>query len=128
MTINELLEQLRQISTSEKEKGTLFERLIANYLVTDPIYADKLSDVWLWSEWPNRWSADVGIDLVARERGTGDYWAIQCKFYEPTHPLQKSDIDSFFTASGKKFATLEGEKSFSTRMIVSTTDKWSKHA
>ncbi|WP_257626283.1 restriction endonuclease [Janthinobacterium sp. NKUCC06_STL] len=44
---------------------------------------------------------DVGIDLVARKRGTGDYWAIQCKFYDPDHALQKGDIDSFFTASGK---------------------------
>ena len=66
---------------------------------------------------------DVGIDLVARERGTGDYWAIQCKFYDPDHALQKGDIDSFFTASGKRFATSAGERSFSHRLIISTTDK-----
>ena len=30
----------------------------------------------------------------ARERDTGDYTAIQCKFYEPTH-MAKADIDSF---------------------------------
>ncbi|MBS7350215.1 MAG: hypothetical protein KIG95_08700, partial [Comamonas sp.] len=59
-------------------KGTQFEKLIANYLLTDPQYADRLADVWLWEEWPDRWSTDVGIDLVARERGTGEYWAIQC--------------------------------------------------
>ena len=66
--------------------------------------------------------------MVARERGSGDYWAIQCKFYDPTHTLQKADIDSFFTASGKCFETAEGERSFSQRLIVATTDKWSKHA
>ena len=43
----------------------------------------------------------TGIDLVARERDSGEYTAIQCKFYEPTHTLRKEDIDSFFTASGK---------------------------
>ena len=39
---------------------------------------------------------DHGIDLVARDRDTGAYTAIQCKFYEPTHTLAKADIDSFF--------------------------------
>ena len=128
MTIQEILEQFRQDARSNRALGDKFERLIANYLVTDPQYADRLSDVWLWAEWKDRWSADVGIDLVARERATGDYWAIQCKFYDPDHSLQKSDIDSFFTASGKRFSTSDGEFGFSHRIIVSTTDKWSKHA
>jgi len=65
---------------------------------------------------------------VARERGSGDYLAIQCKFYDPAHTLQKANIDSFFTASGKCFETADGERSFSQRLIVATTDKWSKHA
>ncbi len=48
--------------------------------------------------------------------------------YDPKHQLQKSDLDSFFTTSGKSFPTREGEKTFACRLIVSTTDKWSKHA
>ncbi|ENO78987.1 type III restriction enzyme, res subunit [Thauera sp. 27] len=108
--------------------GDKFERLIANYLLTDPQYADRLAEVWLWSEWPDRSGMDVGIDLVARERGTGDYWAIQCKFFDPGYALQKADIDSFFTASGKRFTTNQGERSFAHRVIVSTTDKWSSNA
>ncbi len=127
-TIHVLLNEFRAIASDERSKGHLFERLIANYLVTDPQYADRLSDVWLWAEWPDRWSTDVGIDLVARERATGDYWAIQCKFYDPNHAIQKGEIDSFFTASGKRFPTLDGERGFVNRLIVSTTDKWSKHA
>ncbi len=123
-----LLNELTETARTNRDKGTQFERLTANYLATDPQYADKLSDVWLWDEWPDRWNTDVGIDLVARERGTGAYWAIQCKFYDPAHSLQKADIDSFFTASGKCFSTTEGECHFTSRMIVSTTDKWSKHA
>ncbi|WP_394474811.1 DEAD/DEAH box helicase family protein [Ralstonia mannitolilytica] len=128
MTFQELLDELTEAARTNRDKGTQFEYLIANYLMTDPQYADRLSDVWLWSEWPDRTGADVGIDLVAKERGTGNYWAIQCKFYDPSHTIQKSDIDSFFTASGKRFATTEGERGFTERLIVATTDKWSKHA
>jgi predicted helicase len=81
----------------------------------------KFSDVWMWTEWPERdGRLDAGIDLVALESDTGELWAIQAKFYDPSHALQKGDIDSFFTESGKG--------SFSNRMIVSTTDKWSSMA
>jgi predicted helicase len=55
--------------------------------------------VWLWQDWPARGTQpDTGIDLVAAERDGGTC-AIQCKFYEPDHTLDKKDIDSFFTAS-----------------------------
>lgn len=128
MTFEELLRELSEAARTNRDKGTQFEKLIANYLLTDPQYADRLADVWLWAEWPDRWTSDIGIDLVARERDTGDYWAIQCKFFEPSHTLQKADVDSFFTASGKKFRTMDGERSFAHRIVVSTTDKWSKHA
>ncbi|MCB2263151.1 MAG: DEAD/DEAH box helicase family protein, partial [Candidatus Thiosymbion ectosymbiont of Robbea hypermnestra] len=127
-TFNDLLGELTAATRTEHDKGALFERLMERYLKADPQYKNLLADVWLWSEWPDRWGPDVGIDLVAREHGTGDYWAIQCKFYGPAHSLQKADIDSFFTASGKHFETADGERGFSQRLIVSTTDKWSKHA
>lgn len=116
-----MLKELRDAATSNRDLGDKFERLIASYLIIDPLYKEKYSDVWLWNEWPSRGNQpDTGIDLVAKERYTDEYCAIQCKFYDPTHTLQKSDIDSFFTASGKK--------PFTSRMIVSTTDKWSNHA
>jgi predicted helicase len=74
-----------------------------------------------WIDWPGRdGKGDTGIDLVARNRDTGEYTAIQCKFYEPTTTLAKGDIDSFFTASGKK--------PFTNRIIISTTDHWGKNA
>jgi predicted helicase len=119
-TIDSLLNELRDAAWDERDKGDRFERLIASYLRTDPLYVQKYDEVWRWSDWPDRPGVDTGIDLVARERETGELCAIQCKFYDPSHTLQKDDIDSFFTASGK-----EG---FTSRLIVSTTDKWSKHA
>ena len=63
---------------------------------------------------------DTGIDLVAVERNTGDYWAVQCKCYSSEQAIEKSDIDLFFTASVTNF--------FQKRMIISTTNKWSKNA
>ena len=100
--IHSILEEFREAALSNRDLGDKFERLFANYLTTDPLYIDKYSDVWLWSEWPGRKNKpDVGIDLIARERYTGEYCAIQCKFYDPSHTLQKADIDSFFTEIGR---------------------------
>lgn len=120
-TIHTILEEFRDAATSKRDLGDKFERLVVAYLKNDPLYKDRFSNVWLWMEWPKRGNKpDTGIDLVAEEEVTGDVWAIQCKFYHPNHTLDKSDIDSFFTASGKT--------PFTKRMIVSTTDKWGKNA
>ncbi|MGH3904904.1 MAG: DEAD/DEAH box helicase [Pseudonocardiaceae bacterium] len=120
-SIHDILDELSVSSTDERDKGDKFERLMAAYLRTDVTWSDRFSNVWLWGEWPGRHGKpDTGIDLVAEERETGGLTAIQCKFYGQAHRLEKSDIDSFFTASGKA--------AFTGRMIVSTTDKWSRHA
>lgn len=120
-TIHTILEELTQAATDPRDKGNKFERLMTSYLKRDPLYHEKYSEVWCWDDWPDRnGRPDTGIDLVAKERDTGDYCAIQCKFYSPSRVLQKQDIDSFFTASGKA--------PFTSRIIISTTDKWSSHA
>ncbi|MTJ15887.1 MULTISPECIES: type ISP restriction/modification enzyme [unclassified Dolichospermum] len=121
MTINTILAEFRQNSTSPRELGDKFERLMLNFLKTDPIYKEYFSEVWLWMDFPKRGNMpDTGIDLVAVIRDTGDYCAIQCKCYGEDQTLEKSDIDSFFTASGTNL--------FKKRMIISTTNKWSKNA
>lgn len=120
-TIHSVLAEMRANATSLRNMGDRFERLMQAYLSTDPLYVDNFSDVWMWSEWPgNGGKGDTGIYLVARERDTGGFCAVQCKFYEPSHYLQKDDIDSFFTASGKA--------PFTSRLIISTTEKWGKNA
>ncbi|TGA95898.1 DEAD/DEAH box helicase [Sporolactobacillus shoreae] len=126
-TITDLLDEFREAAHTKREKGTLFEKLIVKYLLTDPQF-DQLGDVWLWNDWPDHWGQDVGIDIVAQVNETDEYWAIQCKFFEPKHCVHKKDIDSFFTASGKRFMTNNGERSFINRLIISTTDLWSKNA
>lgn len=120
-SIHDILDQFREQATSNRDLGDRFERLICRYLQLDPLYVDRFSNVWMWNEWPLKGKVgDVGIDLVAQERATGDYCAIQCKFFLPDHTLTKENIDSFFTASGKTL--------FTSCLIVSTTDRWSKNA
>ena len=122
-----LLGRFRAAAKSEREKGGYFEELIVQYLKVEPAYADRYSDVWMYANWVKeegdeygRDACDEGIDLVAKTRGTGDYHAIQCKFYDPGHTIAKSDIDSFFTASG--------QHPFRHRIIVASTDKWGSKA
>ena len=77
-----VLDHIRAVAGSEVEKGRLFERLMKAYFEQDPLYRDRFSDVWLWSQWtetrPDFAGGDTGIDLVAAERA-GGYCAIQCK-------------------------------------------------
>ena len=118
-----LLDTYRLAATSEREKGGYFEELILAYLRNEPSYRDLYCDVWSYADWAKTQGLDgrdTGIDLVAKTQGTGEFHAIQCKLYASDYTLQKKDIDSFFTASGKK--------PFTHRIIVSTTNLWSEHA
>jgi len=121
--LSSLLDRYRHASMSEREKGTYFEELMLCYLRNEATYRDLYSEVWTYADWAAQQGLDkrdAGIDLVARTQGTGEFHAIQCKLYADDYRLQKSDIDSFFTASGKK--------PFTHRVIVSTTNHWSTHA
>jgi len=54
MTLHEILNHYQEIRTSTREQGDLFERFIKKYLMADPQYADRFTEVWLWSEFPYR--------------------------------------------------------------------------
>ena len=128
-TIYTILQQFRSLSQDQLQKGKLFERMMAQFLRTDPQYANRLDTVWMWNEWPGRWKEDnTGIDLVALEKDTGNYWAIQCKFYDPGSVLKKEHVSSFLADSGKVFQIDSAERTFSYRLIVSTTEKWGRNA
>jgi predicted helicase len=112
-SIHDLLAEYAQIAPDTRTKGRLFERLTKVFLTTDPTWTARFDEVWLWQDWPDRnGKPDTGIDLVARERHGGGWCAIQCKFYAPTSTIQKGDLDSFFTASGKH--------PFTSRIVVAT--------
>lgn len=122
-----ILAQFREMTLNERDKGTSFENLMVQYFKTEPFYKEQYSDVLSYFDWVDRHGADLGIstkkdagiDLVAIT-SDGEFHAIQCKNYSPGHAISKSDIDSFFTASGKTY--------FSHRIIVATTDKWTDNA
>ena len=119
-----LLTDFQQHSLSEREKGTYFEDLIQLYLQNEPFYSVYYKEVLTFKDWieqyyPNLPSNDTGIDLVAVTHD-GENHAIQCKNYSQDHRISKTDIDSFFTASGKSY--------FQHRIIVATTDHWTENA
>lgn len=121
VTVYDVLDDLRESSTSKADQGSRLERLMATFLKTDPTYADQFSDVWLWQDWPGRGGKhDTGIDLVAIDRLTGENVAIQCKFYAPGHHVSKKDIDTFLSASGTT--------DFAQRIIISTGADWGPNA
>ena len=120
-TIDDVLDQIRSSSENPKEVGDKFERLMLAFFRIDPTYARQFKNVWLWDDWPdNKGSPDIGIDLVAENADGEGFTAIQCKCYAPTTTLDKGDIDSFFTESGKT--------PFTHRIIVCTTNLWSPYA
>ncbi|WP_395705582.1 DEAD/DEAH box helicase [Casimicrobium huifangae] len=121
--LQDVLATYRNAAVTEREKGTYFEDLIRTYLRNEASYRDLYSEVWTYGEWAKSQgldARDTGIDLVACTQGTNELHAIQCKNYAPDYRIQKKDIDSFFTASGKQ--------AFKHRIIVATTNHWSEHA
>lgn len=122
--LSNLLNTFRATAKTEREKGIYFENLVKMYFRTEPKYQDLYQSVWLWEEWRTEWvtqghqdpGKDTGIDLVALTN-QGEYHAIQAKFWDEERTLYKKDVDSFFTASGKK--------PFSYRVIIFSTDKLS---
>jgi len=75
--------------------------------------------VWLWKDWPGRWGADAGIDLVAETR-SGDLWAVQAKAYGPSASITKADLDTFLSESSRP--------EFAARLLIGTTDHLSHNA
>ena len=112
-----ILEELDAKAWNTVEKGHSFERLVKAFIESDKGQSSRFERVWLWADWPdNGGRHDIGIDAVAKERDSGDLVAIQCKFYSPTATMYLSDISTFLAAVG--------ETTFSSGIIVSTTDKW----
>ena len=73
-----------------------------------------MDQVWLWDEWPKRWGADCGIDLVFRHKN-GETWAVQAKCYSPEHTITKHDVDKFISESSRP--------GIDKRLLIATTDK-----
>lgn len=120
MSFQNLINQINEISDTQRLRGTYFEYLVQAYLRNEPTYKNEFSHVWMLGEVPDEYGipkTDVGVDLVAK-RHTGELVAVQAKFYQSA--IQKSDIDSFLGELGKSY--------YESGIIVASTDKWGKNA
>ena len=115
----EFIEEKIRRSAKGTEFGKDFEWLCKWYLENAPQYRGKFRKVYLWNEWPDRWGADCGIDLIA-ETNDGDLWAIQSKAVSEDHTLAKREIDSFLAESSRK--------QIKYRLLIASTDKMGPNA
>ena len=120
--LRNILNKFRLHARSKPEMGRYFERLACYYIEHDPIMSEQYESPQRYAEWARsrgKDARDTGIDIVAKVRGEDGWCAIQCKFFKGK--VYKKDIDSFFTASGKK--------EFSRRLIIDTSEEeWSDNA
>jgi len=119
-----ILDRLARDVPGARERGTYFENLALAYLRHDAVQSAYYADVQPFAEWAEAQGHDkndTGIDLVATLRDGTGFCAVQCKFYGEGQRVEKSDIDSFFTASGR-IGIVQ-------RLIIDTSDgNWSANA
>ncbi|MGF2023996.1 DEAD/DEAH box helicase [Enterococcus casseliflavus] len=120
-TFDDLIQQINQTAGDiQRERGTLFEKLVLSYLRNEPIYQRLYKNVWTLGDVPAEYGIpkkDTGVDLVA-EQFNGDLVAIQAKFYQDK--IGKNEINSFVAEMGKNY--------YQHGLIVSTVDDWNKNA
>ena len=87
---------INSFDSDNSKRGTEFERFVKWFLVHDPEWSARVDKVWLWDDWPENWGRDCGIDLIFKEKLTGEIWAVQAKCYDPNYAITKKDVDSFF--------------------------------
>jgi predicted helicase len=107
-------EFLSTLDDDVSRRGKQFERFIKWFLVNDPEWATQVADVWLWDEYPDRWGADCGIDLVFKSK-LGKTWAVQAKCYAADYDISKSDVDKFLSESNRR--------QIDHRLLIATTDR-----
>jgi superfamily II DNA or RNA helicase len=104
---------LARLDEDRVQRGRQFERICKWFLSNDPLYQHQVRRVWLWDEWPGRWGADAGIDLIVEDR-EGGLWAVQSKAYDSEYSVTKSDVDTFLSESSRP--------QFSYRLLIATTN------
>lgn len=125
--LQEVLASIREQTSTVRDQGTSFEKLIIRYFQVEPFYRAHYGEILTFADWVGDYGesvgitrkTDTGIDLVAITKD-GKYHAIQCKNYAPSYRIARGDIDSFFVASGRAC--------YSHRIIVTTTDNWTENA
>jgi predicted helicase len=117
-SFDKIIQDLEREDMVQRDRGTLFELLVTAYLKHEPMYARLFDEVWMLGSVPEEYripKKDTGVDLVARNRETGELIAIQCKYYSKDTTIQKSHIDSFLNEVGKSY--------YAEGIIITSTDK-----
>ena len=81
--------------------GKAFEKFCKHFLETSPEYAHQFEKVWMWDEWPNKWSHDKGVDLVAKYKGRDTYCAVQAKCYAAHNTVPYNEVTNFLADSSR---------------------------
>jgi len=128
-TINDILIKYRQEALSEREKGARFEKLVRAFLVSASVYSE-IEKAWLWDDAPMRkeMGPDTGIDIVARTHD-GEYWAVQCKFYNEGAHIDQGDVQGFLASLGGTFHADGKKTGFAFGLWIDTTSRpWTDNA
>ena len=99
----------------------MFEEVVKSYLLNEPVYKHLYDEVWMLNEVPAEYhipKKDLGVDLVARYRDSGELTAVQAKYYHGK--VSKDTINSYVAELNKNYYT-DG-------LLVATTDDWNKNA
>ena len=118
---HEVYERLCERYPDPHERGREgLESLVAEVFRTDPLYRNRFTEVWRWSDWPLRDGPDNGIDIVAR-RTDGEWVAAQVKCQEY---ISTGDLTKFIT----EFTREINGVAFSEGYMVTTATRWSANA
>ena len=114
-SFEDVFERLCELYPDDQERGRRFERIMADVLRTDPVFAERYAEVKPYGEWEHGGN-DIGVDLVA-ERAEGEgVAAFQVKCYNPHRTLYEGDLSTFLANTNRQFTE---------RVIISTTPHWS---
>ena len=72
--LDSLLETYRTQTATQRDKGTAFEKLIAAWIVVDPVQSKCIAKGELWGVWARRRGVsqtDVGIGLACTRHDGG---------------------------------------------------------
>ena len=111
--IHETIERLKEGDPSSAVLGRRFEVFIQDVLRSHPgeYGRERFAEVWLWQEWPDRESydlgSDYGIDIVAQQTDAygGGLCAIQCKFRSEGGEVSTQEVSNFLAAVGGVFSS-----------------------
>lgn len=105
----------------QRERGNMFEEVVKSYLLNEPKYKNLYDAVWLLKEVPAEYGIpkkDIGVDLVARYRGTDNLTAVQAKYYRGK--VGKDTINSYVAELNKNY--------YADGLLVATTNDWNRNA